>query len=424
MALTLWASKNVSPETLTNRTDVTHHTSGSKPTLRSPLSVYDCGDLGKASNNTIFVGIASYRDSECSRSIRDLFEQADSPDRVFVGVVLQLDRDVDIDCLAVDSKILDGTTNEDFKKWCQRHVRTLDMSWQQATGPCWARHICRSLWQGEKYFLQIDSHMRFRGKWDSYLVQCLEEARSEETPKPVLSTYPLGYTLPNNVPQDTRATLLVPLKFDGDGMLRQSGRAIVRRENVSPSKGGPIPSLLWASGFSFSDALMMSEVPYDPLLPFLFFGEEISMALRLYTHGYDFFSPQEAVVYHLWSRQHRPIFQESEAVVRERAIIKSESVGRVLKVLRGDTSGTISNFGVGATRSIEDFEKKVGVSFRNCTVVKRESLGEFLGDECMWYFQEDVEKLSAQEDGVGSAREEALRIVKDQLALKHVISFL
>lgn len=47
---------------------------------------------------------------------------------------------------------------------------------------------------------------------------------------------------------------------------------------------------------------MVQEVPYDPHLPFLFFGEESSMAARLWTHGWDFFSPPHHVIYHLWSR--------------------------------------------------------------------------------------------------------------------------
>ena len=41
-----------------------------------------------------------------------------------------------------------------------------------------------------------------------------------------------------------------------------------------------IPSPLWASGFSFSDSSLLVEIPYDPRLPHLFFGEEISMAAR------------------------------------------------------------------------------------------------------------------------------------------------
>ena len=50
------------------------------------------------------------------------------------------------------------------------------------------------------------------------------------------------------------------------------------------------------------------QVPYDPHLPPLFFGEETSMAARLYTNGWDFFAPTQAVVYHLWSREYRHTF--------------------------------------------------------------------------------------------------------------------
>ena len=55
---------------------------------------------------------------------------------------------------------------------------------------------------------------------------------------------------------------------------------------------------------------MLKEVPYDPHLLFLFFGEESSMSARLWTHGWDFFAPPEHFIYHLWSRSYRPTFRE------------------------------------------------------------------------------------------------------------------
>ena len=36
----------------------------------------------------------------------------------------------------------------------------------------------------------------------------------------------------------------------------------------------------------------------------------IFLDIRFYTHGYDFYAPPEAVVYHLWTRSHRPAFFE------------------------------------------------------------------------------------------------------------------
>ena len=49
-------------------------------------------------------------------------------------------------------------------------------------------------------------------------------------------------------------------------MLRQSARF--------HTADAPIASKLWAAGFSFSTANVLREVPYDPNLKHLFFGEE------------------------------------------------------------------------------------------------------------------------------------------------------
>eukprot|EP00913_Durusdinium_trenchii_P032774 g30680.t1 len=53
----------------------------------------------------------------------------------------------------------------------------------------------------------------------------------------------------------------------------------------------PRESHFWSAHFSFSSAKVLKEVPYDPSLLMLFFGEEILMTVRLYTHGWDLFSP-------------------------------------------------------------------------------------------------------------------------------------
>lgn len=52
------------------------------------------------------------------------------------------------------------------------------------------------------------------------------------------------------------------------------------------------------------------QVPYDPGLRHSFFGEEASMAARMFTRGWDFFAPPQAVVYHLWTRGHRASFRQ------------------------------------------------------------------------------------------------------------------
>ena len=92
----------------------------------------------------------------------------------------------------------------------------------------------------------------------------------------------------------------MPSHFADNGILKQTGRAVALCPTSTEGPGSAsvdckyendlkaehrqrsrsVPSPLWASGFSFSDSSLLVEVPYDPRLPYLFFGEEISMAAR------------------------------------------------------------------------------------------------------------------------------------------------
>jgi [Skp1-protein]-hydroxyproline N-acetylglucosaminyltransferase len=55
--------------------------------------------------------------------------------------------------------------------------------------------------------------------------------------------------------------------------------------------GEPFPCRLYAAGFNLGPARMLMDCPYtyDSQLHYLFFGEELSMAVRLYMAGYDMY---------------------------------------------------------------------------------------------------------------------------------------
>lgn len=44
------------------------------------------------------------------------------------------------------------------------------------------------------------------------------------------------------------------------------------------------------------------------------------MAARMFTRGWDFFAPPQAVVYHLWTRGHRASFRQVTSVMARRNI--------------------------------------------------------------------------------------------------------
>jgi len=87
------------------------------------------------------------------------------------------------------------------------------------------------------------------------------------------------------------------------------------------------------------------------------------MAARLFTHGYDFFAPVEAVVYHLWNRGHRPPFTEVRHESRE--TLKKEATEKVLSLLKGTATSNVNGYGLGNSRTIAEFEESLGVSFQS-----------------------------------------------------------
>jgi hypothetical protein len=221
-ALTVWASSSVvaSPPSLPASVSeirphrTTHHIldKSSDLSLQAPLlpitaSVAISGDLKDNvhfHSPKIFVSIVNYCDSEGPLTVLDLVEKASFPDRIFVGYVYQGDYQ--------DEGMIHGSNDfesERMKQFISNNFRSLYLPTKDAHGPCYARHLASTLWENEPYYLQIDSHMRFRPGWDSYLIDLYEKIKTEQTGNPVITTYPLGYTLPNNVPSDIRATVLV-----------------------------------------------------------------------------------------------------------------------------------------------------------------------------------------------------------------------
>lgn len=60
--------------------------------------------------------------------------------------------------------------------------------------------------------------------------------------------------------------------------------------------------------FFFARGSFLSTVPFDPHLKQVFHGEELALSARLWTSGYDLFSPHLDVVYHYYARKEAPKF--------------------------------------------------------------------------------------------------------------------
>jgi SAM-dependent methyltransferase len=296
---------------------------------------------------SIFVAIASYRDPDLSNTLTDLFAKADAPDALTVGICLQSVPDEDADCRAVSPR--------------PEQMRVIEFHAKDSQGACWARAQTLTLLGDEEGFFQIDSHMRFAQGWDRRLWEMLDTAPS---PKPLLSTYPLSFEPPDTFSPDRYITIY-PKGFDNDGVLLQ------RSTGTSPEDA---PKDLAATahigaGLLFGPAQMMREVPYDPYLYFQ--GEEITLAARFWTHGWDIFTPNQVVAYHDYTkRPARPRHwedQENWASLRQRAAKRLKTMlGMEAQAPASDDPALIEfdRYGLGSTRSLEAYEAFSGLDFR------------------------------------------------------------
>ena len=104
---------------------------------------------------------------------------------------------------------------------------------------------------------------------------------------------------------------------------------------------------------------LLQECPYIPL-HHLFFGEELFMSCRLYTHGYTTMSPPTTIAYHLWSRNHRPNPHPLSTNLEE----KEKNRGLILEMLSNPKHHLL-----GSQRSLSDYASAINVNFQtqSCT---------------------------------------------------------
>ncbi|ETK92647.1 hypothetical protein L915_04023 [Phytophthora nicotianae] len=105
------------------------------------------------------------------------------------------------------------------------------------------------------------------------------------------------------------------------------------------------------------------------------------MTARLWTSGWDFFTPSETVVYHLWTRAYRPVFQELESGETQR--YRSASAHYVKQILQIDQTPVnqddtlnVGKYTLGTERSFESYQKHIGVDFFSQNIEWRAEWGD------------------------------------------------
>merc|ERR1712066_1102636 len=144
-----------------------------------------------------------------------------------------------------------------------------------------------------------------------------------------------------------------------------------------------------AAGFYFAHSSFLQVAGPDPLLPWIFMGEEIMITMRLWTNGFDVYAPRENVLAHEYVRTHGVKFWESVDMIFSRQgfhnAITNIVLARMQSVLRfpeaqdkskleaEDILTRIDEFGPGNVRSLDAFVETMGLDF----AAKRQQVGDW-----------------------------------------------
>jgi hypothetical protein len=289
---------------------------------------------------SIFVQIASYRDSELIPTIDDLLAKATYPELLTVCICRQFNSNDNFDNI-------DKYRNDS-------RFKIIDINYKYSKGVCWARNLIQQFYSGETYTLQVDSHSRFIHGWDEKMRQMLYSLQAMGFRKPLLTGYPAAYEPGKEtvICTTSPALQMILSHFTSEGIPMFDSKPI-------PNSDSPVPARFYSAGFCFTLGEFCQEVRHDPYLYFI--GEEITITVRAFTHGYDLFHPNVMLVWHYyirsnsikqWDDDNDWNHKNQNSFLRVRSLL---GISKNILHLR--------EFGLGAIRSLTDYEIYSGIDF-------------------------------------------------------------
>tara|TARA_B100001093_G_scaffold332798_2_gene317786 strand:+ start:454 stop:1416 length:963 start_codon:yes stop_codon:yes gene_type:complete len=284
-------------------------------------------------DETIFVSIASFRDSQCIDTLKNLYNNSDNPQNIYCGIFTQID---------IKNK------NElcyDMNFPYNSNIRRIIIKYEEAKGPLWARvKIIKNLYQNEKYFFMIDAHTNFKKGWDTNLKKYLNTLKEKGVEKPILSNYPAPYN--NN---NTDNSFVLCNVISGDKYPK-----VLQAETKDP--GYFYQSYFIGANCIFTYGNFLKEIKINTLaenLEYIFGGEEMLLSLLAFVNGWDIYSIPHSIIYHDYKSSDKKIKDKTDWYTYSNINKQSEidSYKQLDKIL---TSNMLDN-----KRKVSDFYKKI-----------------------------------------------------------------
>jgi hypothetical protein len=289
--------------------------------------------------SSIFIQIASYHDFELPRTIKDAIEKSSGKFKINFGVH---------HCYhSKDEITLPNMTNVGYVKSLAPQNIGLGLS----------RSLAHSFYNGEDYYYQIDAHSRFVQNWDEKIVRDLRNYQAFGIEKPIITAYPMVYSYSNKELKLYPGGGVTEISFHENVHQFKNSRipsqtAITNRENNIFTKSVSGGNIFTVGGF------------IEPNPDIAFYGEEIFIAARAFTNGFDLMVPSEETLYHLYysdnldpSNRRRLIWKDYPA---EFNIMDDKSKNIIYNTLSQGLKGDLL---LGNERTIKEYSDFTGLNF-------------------------------------------------------------
>lgn len=252
---------------------------------------------------TIYVAIPSLSDRELSRTIANAFEAAEFPERVHLGVAIQ------------------DVSKREHKELLKRYRKdpNVQVSFTKLNssklidqlGVGLGRAKSHGFYNEQDYVLQVDSHTMFMDKWDSALIQMLEQAKlASQNEKTILTAYAGSYFLDGD---GNRTLESDHYGSEYRGFLYPLFSRFERRFGVIPtwetvpfskitdSKPEFVPAPKFNANFAFGDSEFAKSLGLEAHV--IFFEEEVLQSVNLLGAGWSLAFPvlEDAPIKHLYA---------------------------------------------------------------------------------------------------------------------------
>lgn len=318
--------------------------------------------------SSIFVQIGSYHDEELLPTIKNMIDTSSGDNIINFGIHNSFYK-------------FPIFTDDDLKSINKNNkISVKSSAFPNNLGMGVSRYIANNFYDGEKYYLQTDSHMRFCNDWDNILIENHNTLTEDYGfNKLIISSYPSHYSYEKlNKEMSKVDNIYYSNPGHGRRIVIDKGSEIESFFNDILNLNIDLKKLKYFIGNTYvSGAYIFTSGEFHSIIPnkqILHRYDEMLTGFRAYTHGYDVMPPRWEYCYHLYRhsipsshddpelvedacRKNRRRFPDYDALINNYDIHKNfKNIEEIKDII---LNNRIDDQGFGTERDFQDLIKKL-----------------------------------------------------------------